>query len=72
MSALKNIVEKCKRQKTISTQLVLQALNESEKEHKQLKKKHQELQHYANKHQQLMKSEIQRLKAMNKKLRENK
>lgn len=72
MLALKKIIEKCKRQKTISTHLVLQALNELEKEHEQLQKKHKELQHYSNKHQQIMKSEIKRLKATNKNLRENK
>ncbi len=70
MSALKKIVEKCKRQKSISTHLVLQALQNQQDKYQQLEQKHKELQHYSNKHQQLMKSEIKRLKAINQKLRE--
>ena len=69
MSALKKIIEKCKRQKSISTHLVLQVLQDQQDKYKQLEQKHKELQHYSNKHQQTMKSEIQRLKALNKKLR---
>lgn len=70
MSKLKSIIEKCKKQKTISTHLIVQDLIDFEQDYKQLQQKHKELQHYSNKHQQLMKMELKRLKAMNQKLRE--
>ena len=68
MSAFKQIIEKCKRQKTISTHLVLQTLNDLVEEHERLERKYKELQHYSNKHQQFTKSEIKKLKAKIKSL----
>ncbi|MER2058014.1 MAG: hypothetical protein ABTA16_04270 [Niallia sp.] len=71
MLTVKKIMEKCKKQKTISTHLVLATIESMHNELAELHEKHKDLQHYSNKHQQLMKTEIQQLKEKNRKLRED-
>ena len=61
-------LQKCTKQKTIFAHLVLAEIENMQQRYEQLETKHKELQHYSNKHRQLMMSEIKRLKAVNKKL----
>ena len=65
-----SILEKCQKQKTISTHLVAKEIKQLLDRYHHLEAKHKELQHYSNKHNQMMQSEIKKLKAANKKLRE--
>lgn len=66
---MKRFLDKCRKQKSVSAHLVVQALETEQQRYQELEKKYKELQHYSNKHQQLIKTEIKRLKAMNQKLR---
>ena len=65
---ISEVADKC-HSKTIATHLVLPAIMKQDQQYVELLKKHKDLQHYSNKHQQLMKSEIKRLKEINAKLR---
>lgn len=66
---MNSFLQKCQTQKTISAHLVLDEIQKMQQRYDQLEQKHKELQHYSNKHQQLMQSEIKRLKGINEKLR---
>lgn len=61
---------KCRNQKSVSAHLVVHTFETEQQRYQELEKKYKEVQHYSNKHQQLMKTEIKRLKAINQKLRE--
>lgn len=66
---MEKFLEKCRSQKTISAHLVVRELEKEQKRFDDLEKKYKDLQHYSNKHKQLMQTEIKRLKAINQKLR---
>ena len=66
----KILIEKCKNQKTISTHLVLAPLEKLQAELQVARDEKKQSQDHYNKHQQLMKTEIQQLKEKNRKLRE--
>lgn len=69
---MSRFLDKCRKQKTVSAHLVVSELEKEIQRFNDLEKKYKELQHYSNKHQQLMKTEIKKLKAINQKLREKK
>lgn len=71
MLTRKTLIEKCKKQKTISTHLVLAPLEHLQTELDKAREERKQSQERYNKHQQLMKTEIQQLKEKNRKLREN-
>lgn len=68
---MSKFLNKCRNQKTVSAHLVVDELEKQLQRYEELVKKHKELQHYSNKHKQLMQSEIKRLKDANQKVKEN-
>lgn len=66
---MKAFLQKCQTQKTISAHLVLNEIQKMQKYYDELEQKYRELQHYSNKHQQSMQTEIKKIKGINEKLR---